>query len=224
MHVPPYGLFPTTQSKYYPGQMVEPVSGTHYDSETGLPTHVQPHPNGATSAQHQQVVLHWDNAPATTDANRVLRFVGVFAAILALAGLVAYAFSSIYVVPLVIAMFLGGLLMPVMRVVPWADEDADDAFLFLLLTLVGGPLVALVVYGVIALMRQNANPAILGGLTVALAARVVVDVCAGVFALGHLNPFAQVGHFDWRMLLINWAGLMTMAGWYAASVFHKLDE
>lgn len=224
LKVPPFGMFPTTQSKYYPGQLVDSVSGTHYDSDSGLPTQAQrPHTNGATAARKPEVVLHWET-PATTNSRLVMRFLGVFGPLLAVAGLVAYAFSPYYVVPLLLAQFVGALLLPVMGVVPWADEDADDVFLFLLLTLAGGPLVALVVYGVIGALRQNANPGIVGCLGIALLTRLVMDSVAGGFSWEALNPFAQVGHFDWRLLLLNWSGLAALAGWYAASVFHKLDE
>jgi hypothetical protein len=224
LHVPPFGMFPSEKSKYYPGQMVDPVSGTHYDSENGMPTHV--HTNGNGRSRPQDIVLHWDDAAAPARANRdlVIRFLAAFGGILVVAGLVAHLLPEIYAIPLVLAQFLGALLLPVMRVVPWADEDADDVFLFLLLTLAGGPLVALVVYGVISALRQNTNPAILGCLSIALVARLVIGSAAGGFAWGALNPFAQVGKFDWHLLLVNWSGLAALAGWYAASVFHKLDE
>jgi hypothetical protein len=223
LHVPPFGTFTPEKSKYYPGQLIDPISGTHYDSETGLPMKALERTNGNATSRPQDVVLHWDDSP-TVDASRVGQFAVVFAGILAVAGIAAYAFSERYVIPLLLAQFFGALLMPIMKVAPWADEDSDDVWVCLLLTLAGGPLAALVVYGVISLLRQNANPGILGCLTIALLARLTVDVAAGGFSLAGLNPFSQVGHFDLRLLLINWSGLTALAGWYAASVFHKLDE
>lgn len=223
LHVPAFGTFTPEKSKYYSGQLIDPVSGTHYDSETGLPMKALERTNGNAAHKTQDVVLHWDDSP-TVEASRVSQFAIVFAGILSLAGIAAYAFSERYVLPLLLAQFFGALLMPIMKVAPWADEDSDDVWVFLLLTLAGGPLVALVVYGVISLLRQNANPGIVGCLAIALLARLTVDIAAGGFSLAGLNPFAQVGHFEPRLLLINWSGLTALAGWYAASVFHKLDE
>ncbi|HEV2471868.1 MAG TPA: hypothetical protein VGS41_04340, partial [Chthonomonadales bacterium] len=38
LHVPALGTFTAAKSRYYPGQVVDPVSGTHYDSDSGRPT------------------------------------------------------------------------------------------------------------------------------------------------------------------------------------------
>ena len=106
----------------------------------------------------------------------LLRYLGVFALILVVMGILSFIAKSLYVVPMVIAMFAGALLLPVMRVTPWADEDSDDVVWFVLLTLLFGPLVALIIYGTVAVIRQEFNASILGCLAVAALARIVGEV------------------------------------------------
>ena len=162
----------------------------------------------------------------------LLRYLGVFALILVVMGILSLIAKSLYVVPMVIAMFAGALLLPVMRVTPWADEDSDDLVWFVLLTLLFGPLVALVIYGTVAAIRQEFNASILGCLAVAALARIVGEVATGgtpiirqLFAV--TSPFTTFRHIDARLvevLLLDWAGFVALAGWYAASAFHKEDE
>lgn len=234
-NVPALGTFTPAKSKYYVGQVVDPVSGTHYDAGTGQ----------AISGPMGGATRHLgDGASPTATQTDLLEEMGVerspliglgwyavaLGVVLFFAGLFSFVFTAHYVLPLLAAQFVGAMLMPVMRVVPWADEDADDAVLFVLLTLACGPVVGLIIYGVICMLRQDTNPAILGCFIVATLARLVVEAAVGVtgegarFALTQLTPFAQVNHFDIRMLLINWSGLVALAGWYTASIFHKLDE
>ena len=159
------------------------------------------------------------------------RYLGVFAGILLATGILSFILKRFYIAPMLIAMFVSALLLPIMRVTPWADEGSDDLVWFALLTLLFGPVVALIIYGVMALARQDFNPSILGCLTVAALVRVVAELASGGVALGHLiqatSPFSSLGHIDARlveMLLLNWAGFVALAGWYAASSFHKEDE
>ena len=159
------------------------------------------------------------------------RYLGVFALILLATGLLAFVAKRFYIVPMLIAMFVSALLLPILRVTPWADEGSDDLIWFVLLTLLFGPVVALIIYGVMAAARQDFNPSILGCLAVAALARVTAELASGGVAIGHLiqatSPFGSLGHIDARlveMLLLNWAGFAALAGWYAASSFHKEDE
>ncbi|HZO89704.1 MAG TPA: hypothetical protein VFB38_15350 [Chthonomonadaceae bacterium] len=221
LHVPPFGTFQPVKSKYYTGQVIDPISGTHYDAETGLPTNVNgSHP---ASKNGQDIVLHWDDSPAM-DAMQLMRYAGVFALILAVAGFMAHALPNLYVVPLLASQFLGGLLLPLMKVVPWAEDDSDHIFLFFLLTLALGPMVALIAYGVISLLRQDASPGMVGCLSVAFLAQVAVGMAAGDFSWSRLTPFSQMGHFEVGTLFLNWSGLLALAGWYTASIFRRPDE
>jgi hypothetical protein len=238
LRVPEFGTFTPTKSKYYGGQVIDPVSGTHYDSDTGQPMEASAHAATAaapaapatTNRRRKKAVqksaddlkLKWDDQQATLTTH-IVRYLVVFAALLAGAWVSASLFPQHYVVPMVLVNFLGAMLLPVMRVVPWADEDSDDTIWFVLLTLMFGPGVSLIVYLVLAALRQDANPAIVGCFLVAMASRLTVELASGSPNILHLTPW-EYGHFDIKLMLLNWASLFTLAGWYCASVFHKLDD
>lgn len=162
----------------------------------------------------------------------LLGYLGVFAVILLVMGALCYIKPNLYVAPMLITMFVGTLLLPVMRVTPWVEEDADDLVWFIALTLLFGPLVGFVIYAVVFLARQGGNPSVLGGMAVTALARTVAEAAAhGTAILPHLfqatSPFNGLSHIDAELvktLLLNWAGFLSIAGWYAATVFHKADE
>lgn len=161
----------------------------------------------------------------------LMRFVGIFIPILIVAGTIAHFAPGLFWAPLLLAQFAGGLLLPVLRVVPWADEDSDDLIYFALLTLVFGPLISLVIYGVIGLIRQNANPALVGCMTVAALSWFTVMAATGNTStpanLSGTMPFINTGGLNGTLvehLLLTWSGFIAIAGWYTAGIFHKLDE
>jgi hypothetical protein len=80
-------------------------------------------------------------------------------------------------------------------------------------------------------MRQTVNPGIVGCMTVAALTRLVVSLAArevpAAQVIAQTMPLAHLDHLDIsliKMLLKDWAGMLALAGWYAAGVFHKLDE
>ena len=229
-NVPQMGTFTPAKSKYYPGQVVDPLSGTHYDSESGRPN-VQPPappkpaetPKKTSKRDGSEIEFIWDKTPHTM-LNVVMRYIAYFG-VLMLVGMGATFFIPATFVPaLLLVNFIGAMMLPVLGVVPWQDEDSDDVFLMIVLTLVFGPVVSLVIYSVLTAMRQDGNPAILGILAVAMLARVGIGVAAGnVTSWWDLTPFPLTG-FTPQMMLINWVGFVALAGWYFANVFHKLDE
>lgn len=226
-HVPELGTFTPAKSKYYPGQVLDPVSGTHYDSASGTPTSVPVTPQERTEARKEakekDIEFIWDK-PQATMWHLVGRYLGVFAILLALGILAAAIAPGSYVVPLLLTNFIGGMLLPVMRVVPWQDEDSDDVFLMVVLTLAFGPVVSLIIYSVLTALRQDGNPAILGILAVAMLARVGIGLASGTLqSWWQVMPFPLQG-FSVSLMLVNWAGLAALVGWYVANVFHKLDE
>ena len=164
----------------------------------------------------------------------LMRYLGVFAVILVVTGLLAHLMPRFYLIPMIVAMFVAALLLPIMRVTPWVEEDSEDVALFVGLTLLFGPLVALIIYGVVAAFRQSFNASIMGGLAVAALLRIVAEAGAGnVSGIGPLfaitSPFSGLQHADSglgtiKLLLRNWTGFAALAGWYAASSFHKEDE
>lgn len=237
MHVPAFGTFTPAKSKYYVGQVVDPVSGTHYDADSGLPTHasaggaaaaMRPDALRAAPVRAAPVPEFGDEGPTIGAA--LGRFLVIFAGMLALGGLFAYTYPSAWVAPLLAVQFFAGLIMPVTRAVPWADEDADDVLYFVLLTLVFGPVIGPIIYMVVSLLKQDANPAIFGCFGVALVSLGVVEVArlAGMPTSGvtldsiRIVPWASP--FELSSLFVCWSGFAALCGWYCGSVFHKLDE
>ncbi len=183
--------------------------------------------------QQKRAAVNAALAESTYSLTELLgRYLGVFTVIVIATGLLAHLQPRFYLVPMLIAMFVSAMLLPIMRVTPWVEEDGEDVALFIGLTLLFGPLVAFIIYGVIAVVRQSFNASVMGGLAVVALLRIVAEVSAGnVGSISQLftmtSPFASLQHVDsgiLKLLFRNWSGLAALAGWYAASSFHKEDE
>ncbi len=215
-------------SKYYSDTMVDSISGFHYNP-AGEVTSAPPIP-GSTAPP---IIFHWDE-PTEDLGPLLLKYLLSYAGVLLVCGLTAGFFPTAYVAPLCFATFFGGMFLPVFHLIPWQDEDADDAVWLLILSLVFGPAVGLVIYTVICLLRQEANVSVLALLGVALFSRGVMELSAGHgFSMMILNPPwitppPATNPEDSISLPANiftsWTSLLAMAGWYIANVFHKADE
>ena len=208
----------TQPSKYYSGQLVDPVSGKHYDPATGKPK------EAAVPVSTADVVLNWDEPVQTAAAKHLAVYATALVGLLVAAGVASYFLKPVFAIPMILAQFVGALLLPVLRVAPWQDEDSDDVVAFLLMSLLFGPGIALIAYGALAAVRQTLNPAVLGMLVVSLLARVVTAWAAGSHTLYQLAPWNIHSAGQWPVLLLNWSGLIALAGWYTAGFFHKLHE
>ena len=201
-------------SKYYEGKTVEETTGI------GANEPVAPRET-PRSTKPERIELEFDK-PETPAATLWLRFAGAYAGVLLVAGVLAFATKSM-LLPIVLANFAGGMLLPLLRVAPWQDEDSDDAIFLFLLTLIFGPLVSLVVYGVVGVIKQMANPAVWGCFLVGAVTRVVVEAASGNPILQPLTPL-QLRPFALLPLITQWGSLFGLAGWFVANTFHKLDE
>jgi hypothetical protein len=115
--IPALGTFTPANSKYYAGQVLDPLSGTHYDSVTGQATSV-------TSQQQNDIILQWDD-PISTPLH-FGRFALAFAGLLIGMTLLARMLPDYAAIPLLVVMFAAGILLPVMRAVPFHSDDSDD--------------------------------------------------------------------------------------------------
>ena len=235
LNVPPIGTFTPTKSKYYVGHVVDPVSGTLYDADSGRPTDAPPRmpqsvaPVRVGGPMAEPAV----EAPAETPYTvAVLRYAAVLLLIVLAAGFLVRTAPSAQMFATAVfgATFVGCLLLPVMGVGPWQDEDAGDWVWLILLTLVFGPLVSLAAYCVVCMARWDSNPSVFGCFVVALAARIAcgIGISAGHTAPAwtwQMMPFVSTGgHFSLFSLALNWAGAVGLLGWIAANLFHKMDE
>ncbi len=219
LNVPTLGTFTATNSKYYSGQVIDAVSGTHYDAATGQVT-----AGPAAARREPDIEFHWDDNEVGS-TRQLSRYAAFFAALLLVTGLCAHLFQAFYVIPLVLAQLAAGLLLPVMRVVPWQDEDSDDLWWLLGFSLVFGPGIGLIAYGVKALLLQEYNTAVIGIFIVGLLIYLATMIGAGGFTMLELAPpWTQVSKYGIEQLFVNWTVLVAMAGWFLGNVFHKFDQ
>ena len=220
-HVPQIGSFNAQQSKYYTDQVIDTVSGTHYDANSGRPTNYRKGPEA-------DIVLNWDDAARDPSSSTVTRFLLIYAAILATVGVFSYASKSFFPIPLMcIGLFSAGILMPVMRAVPWQRDDSDDVIWFALFNVVFGPGIGLIMYSILGIIKQGVNPAMVGCFIATLLMHIIVFVALLPSQLIQFQPpiLQHGGAFNLTYLLVNaGTGLLTLIGWYCANFFHKLDE
>ena len=226
--VPALGTFTATNSKYYTGQVVDPASGTHYDSATGQAT------SSAPAQRAEDVVLQWDDPVSTP--RHIGRFAMAFAGMLiGMAGLV-HLIPDYAAIPLVVILFAAGILLPVMKAVPFQSDDSDDLVWLVLLTLLFGPSIGLLIYSIKAFLLHDMNIAVLGMLAISFLGYLVFQLAAPLppvtpdageafFNMMKLAPpWTQVTRYGYAALLYNWVGIVTMVGWFVGNVFRKLDE
>jgi hypothetical protein len=222
-----------------PASAVTPAASTGADGGPAAPAPATKSPEKTTTtpastkrpaARDKNKDIRPDFRAPVLPMDAIGRYAGAFAIVLVVAAALAYLGPNYSAIPLVIAQFVGALLLPVLRLVPWQDEDSGDVMIFILLTLMFGPLVSLVIYGVLGAFRQL-NPAIAGCMTVAALTRLTVDFAARAYPpaqiLAQTMPFnhqASLGFDLVKMLLRDWSGMLALAGWYTANIFHKFDE
>jgi len=216
MNVPAMGAVAVEQSKYYPNQAVDPASGTHYDTASGRPTDAPP------VKKAPEVEIEWES-PATSMTTLVVRYLFAFAGVLIITALLAHAYKDHYVVTLLVSLFISGMLLPVMNVAPKQRDDSDDVWLYVGLTMIFGPAIGLIIYGVFGLIKQSANPAIVGCFIVTILTQLAVYLSASPTQLLFGPPWVQQG-FELRTLFVNWCGFAAMVGWASANIFHRFDE
>ncbi len=166
-------------------------------------------------------------------------YVGALVPMLLVLAAVSHLVPSIYVIAWIAAQFAGGLLLPLLRVTPFSDEDSDDIAIAIVLTILFGPAVGLLIYFFVGMLKQNINASVAGCLLVATLCRVTVDMAiphAGsaniVHVLLYTMPFTPIHNAEhlalgWnliRTLLLDWMSLVTLLGWISAVMFRKLDQ
>lgn len=217
--VPQMGTFEAQKSKYYQDVVVDPVSGAHYDTDTGR-------------AKETPVVSSVVEDMALEERRDLLqqlgRYAGVLVAIVLVTTGLAAMVKPMYLLWLALANLAGCIVLPVLRVVPFAEDDSDDIALAGALMLVLGPVVGGVVYGVACVLRSTFNPGIAAVFLVYLLTRVPIDAAVGNGALSVFHasmPWAKPADATWtNHLLALWMTFAGVAGWYGAALFHKLDE
>ena len=212
-------------SKYYPGKTIEETTGI--GAEEYIPPPVPentgpPKVNPNRKKTEPDLHIEWVE-PEVSSAALWGKFAAALAGVLTLAGALSLLLKSNILVPLLLANFAMGVLVPILRVGPWQDEESEDSIFLVVLTLIFGPFVSLVIYGVMSAVKQMTNPAVLGILIAAAVARLALGLVVGGFTPTMMTPY-QSGHFNIVILLLQWGALVGMAGWVFANFFHKLHE
>jgi hypothetical protein len=211
------GTFQAQKSKYYADQVVDPVSGRHYDADTGQTTDtpVELKEDLAVDERAEQI------------RQTAIYLAGLIATVIVGVGLVRIL-PQWYLLFLAATNVAAGMAMPVLRVVPFGEDDSSDVPWAIALILVFGPIVGGMAYGVLGVMRQDANPAVVGIFVTYLILRFPLQLAAGTGiaeALQSLMPVTPPPNGDWAThLALQWLPFATMIGWYMAAVFHKPDE
>ena len=211
-------------SKYYPGKTIEETTGIGAEEYIPPPPPETAAPKLNPNRKKTEPDLHieWVE-PEVSSAAVWGKFAAALAGVLGISGALALALKGNILLPLLLANFAMGALIPILRVGPWQDEESEDSIFLFLLTLIFGPFVSLVIYGVMSAVKQMTNPAVLGILITAAVARFALGMIAGPFTPAMMTPY-QPGHFNLWTLLLQWGALVGMAGWVFANFFHKLHE
>ena len=212
-------------SKYYPGKTIEETTGigaNDYIPPPPPPETAATKPNPNRKKTQPDLHIEWVE-PEVSSAAVWGKFAAALAGVLAISGALALALKGNILLPLLLANFAMGVLIPVLRVGPWQDEESDDSIFLLVLTTIFGPFVALVIYSVMSAVKQMTNPAVLGILISAAAIRLALVTMTGGFTFAMLTPL-QPGHFSILRLALQCGGLIGMIGWLFANFFHKLHE
>ncbi len=210
--VPQMGTFTAQKSKYYSDKVMDPVSGAHYDADTGKTVEQEVEPTEIEEIDlPRQLVIN-------------ITFLVVLAGI---AAVIAHASPSLYLVLLGVSNLGAGMMMPLLRTVPFAEDDSGDLGWFLGLTLILGPFVGGITYAFVGMARGGDwNPGIVGLYISYLVLRFALDIGSGhLFVAGTsrlaIMPFSS---FDGVTIAAQAMIFLTLAGWYAAYIFHKPDE
>ncbi len=222
-HIPQLGTVTTVKSKYYQDVVIDPVSGTHYDLMTSKPMAANGGGEATPTLQpERELIVHYIDEDEESN-NLLLRYSVAFLGISLITYYIVALAPPIYWLTLMLCNIFSGMLLPVLKIAPWHDEDSDDIGWLFLGTLVGGPVVSLIAYAAVTMLRREFNPGVLGCLAVSAVSRLTVEIAAGSPTLSHIFIPWSAGVTP-TIFAVSWAGLVTMLGWILGNVFHKLDE
>jgi hypothetical protein len=207
--VPELGSFTAQKSRYYPDKVYDPVSGAHYDADTGR-AEAPPQPEEDQDLEPEVIY----------PLNQLAINVAVLIGLAVVAALMLQRQPDWYLTLLGITNFAAGMAMPLLRVVPFGEDDSSDIGVVIGLVLILGPLVGSILYFFLCIVKQDFSPAMVGVFVSYLVLRFAADLTVGL-------PIAKI--MPWYEFTPETVGaqimpFVTIAGWYAAGMFHKPDE
>jgi len=206
---PQIGSFQASKSKYYSDQVVDPLSGAHYDADSGQTT-------DAPVVLKERVDTNDWTQLGIYSAVFVVLLIGVYL----IGSLIGRASAGGYFAVLALSSLIAGILLPILRVAPWPKDDSEDVGWAMGLIPLFGPFAGTMGYGVLGVVRQDVNPAIVGVFVTSLFIRIVLDIATG-HSFAKMVPFSEMSGM---VLGAQMMPFVTLIGWYASEVFHKTDE
>lgn len=215
---PALGTFQAQKSKYYSDKVLDPVSGAHYDVDTGK-----------AEEKPEFVNMPVRNEEMVSELKVAAVFLGALLVFTGLLAGIAYGAPSFHLALLAAGNFVAGLAMTAgpLKVVPYMSEEAEDMGIALPFMLLLGPIVGGAFYIIKMVIAQTGNPAFLGMFISYFVLRIPLDLAADApLVFKSFLPFTMPpAGSDWPHHL---AGLYCIfagfLGWMCADSFRKTDE
>ncbi len=125
-----------------------------------------------------------------------------------------------YILVTCIDLFILGMFMGIFRAVPSFDDEYTDVSVVLIVCVMFGPLLALMGYGILCLIRQDGNPAIFALFVL----YYFVSITIGIAFQSSVNSLGLIVSFGMFNLLGFLVVFLCFAGWLCSSFFIPLDE
>ncbi len=125
-----------------------------------------------------------------------------------------------YLVVTCIDLFVLGMFMGIFRAVPTFDDDYTDVTVVLIVCVMFGPMLALMGYGILCLIRQDSNPAVFALFLL----YYFVSISIGLAFQSSINSLSLIVGFGMFHLLGFLVVFLCFAGWLCSSFFIPLDE
>jgi len=206
---PQLGTFQAAKSKYYSDKVQDPISGAIYDADTG---------KAEEKLAVDKIIIEETNDLKQLGINIVVLLV-----ISAIAAGIGSALPTGYIAIMGITCFIAGIIMPILRSVPFMADDAADIALALGLMLILGPFVGFIAYVVLAVVRGgDFNPAMIGVFASSVIVRLAIDLGSGK----PLGDFVTniIPQLTFENYAVRSMPIITLIGWMCGDIFKKHDE
>ncbi len=207
--VPAIGTFTAQKSRYYPEKVYDPVSGAHYDADTGV---AEPPPRVGEDSDRDIEPIY--------PLNQLAINLAILIGLAVIGALTVRSHPDWYLSLLGVTNFLAGMIMPMLRTVPFGDDDSTDIGVVIALILILGPFVGAILYFFFCFVKQDFSPGMVGVFVSYLVLRFALDAVLGL-PIAKIMPWYE---FTPETIGAQIMPFVTIAGWYAADVFHKPDE
>lgn len=196
-----------------------PPPAMPYAANTPIGATLQANPSAITPLMVQQ---HYQESEESVGEKRE-KFLAIGLPVLIVSMLIVHFAPGAFLWVACADLFALSLIMGAVGAIPAYDDAVSDCAIMLILTFLFGPLLALGIYLIVGLFKQEWNPAILGLLALNLAVDFLLT--RAVFSnmsMAAFSSFAVTSLFS-MMIMRLFAGFICFAGWMLSSFFRPLD-